>query len=240
MKKVLLLALIAAMPVVSCTNEVKATLSKTHYTLYHSTTEKIQGTDVENIDWQSNNEFVATISNDVIEGQHVGNTRVESPKGGLVFSVEVKPRYSLYDEPDMDWGASKATIMSRHGKPYISTDDVLFYESGNQNVPLYGYLFKNDELYSSAVFAKVSAISNLIDFLTERYITIKVDESTYTAYFTHCSGKIKDPKIDYAVGMSYSSSIGAIQVLYINTENNTKSDISGDLTKALIDAKVRL
>ena len=244
MKKVLLLAFVAAMSVASCTNE-KATLSKTYYTLYHSTTEEIQGTDIEGVEWASDNEFVATVSNGVIEGQYVGRTNVNSNKQRLSFTVDVKPKYNLYKEPDIDWGISKATIKSRYGEPTASSGDVLFYESGNSDVPLYGYMFKNDALYGSAVIVKVSSASTLASFLIERYLTIGVDMDKYTAYFMHCSGKIKDPRIDYAVGMSYSSSIGAIAVLYTNAENNNntknkKSDINGAFTKALIDAKIKL
>lgn len=238
MKKVLLLAFIAAMSVTSCTDK-EATLSKTHYTLYHSTKERIQGTDVENIGWSSNNEFVATIADGIIEGQYVGNTRVESTEGGLVFSVDVRPRHHLYDEPDMDWGASKSTIISRHGQPYSSSSESLTYKSNNPQAPYYVYMFNNTGLYGIGVAVLVSAASELADFLLERYVVYSVNMNTYTASFAHCYGKVKDPKIDYAVGMQYSSSIGGIIVAYIKG-NTSKSDIKGVIEDVLIESDVNL
>lgn len=238
MKKVLLLALIAAMSVTSCTEE-KATLLKTHYTLYHSTKERIQGTDVENITWLSNNEFVATISNGIIEGQYVGNTRVESKKGELAFTVDVKPRYNLYEDPYMDWGASKESIISHLGQPYSSSSDALTYKSNNPKAPYYVYMFNTTGLYGVGVAVLVSAASELADFLLERYVAYSVDINNYSASFAHCSGTISNPEIDYAVRMQYSSSIGGIVVAYVKGPN-AKSDMDVMIENALTDAKVKL
>ena len=113
MKKLFLLALVATMSMTSCSKEEsEVSLSKMSYTLYHSQNEKIQGTNVNNLKWQSDNDFVAIISDGVIKGQFVGKTNVRESAHRLSFNVEVKPKYNLYDEPDMDWGTSIATIKS--------------------------------------------------------------------------------------------------------------------------------
>ncbi|MCM1532013.1 MAG: hypothetical protein NC048_00970 [Bacteroides sp.] len=239
MKKVMLLAFVAVMFVTSCTDEDKATLSKTHYTLYHSKTERIQGKNVEDVEWRSANDFVATISNGMIEGQYVGNTSVKSKNNGLSFSVNVVPQYNLYDEPDIEWGASLATIKSRYGTPYSSSSTALIYESSNPDVPYYVYTFNNTGLYTSGVVVRVSAASTLANFLMERYVALSVDMNTYTATFAHCSGEKNNPQIDYAVGMRYYSSLGGILVAYAKG-TNAKSDIDSLLEQALTEGNVKL
>lgn len=241
MKKALLLAFVAAMSVTSCTDDEKSkvTLSKTSYTLYHSETAQIQGTNIDACDWWSSNDFVATISDGVIKGQYVGSTWGNSSQGHS-FTVDVKPKYNLYTEPYMKWGASQATIKSYCGTPASSTSDGLIYESGNSNVPLYVYMFDNTGMYCCGVLVKVSAASTLADFLTERYLTYSVDMSTYTAYFAHCSGKKDSPNVDYAVSMTYSASLGGILVVYVNGNSSSKADMNGMIENALTEASFKL
>ena len=242
MKKVLLLAFVAAMSVTSCTDDEKskATLSKTSYTLYHSETAQIQGTNIDACDWWSSNDFVATISDGVIKGQYVGYTEVKATEQGLSFGVVVNPKYRLYIEPNMDWGASQAIIKSQWGEPVSSSNEGLIFQSGNPDVPYYVYMFNNTGMYCCGVVVKASAASTLADFLTERYLTYSVDMSTYTAYFAHCSGKKDNPDVDYAVSMRYSASLGGILVVYVNGNSSSKIDINGVIENALIDGEIEL
>lgn len=244
MKKLFLLAVAAAFVMASCSKneENDVSLSKRSYTLYHSQSENIQGENVSSLDWVSDNEFVATISDEVIEGQFVGETNVKEISHGLSFSVEVKPKYNLYDEPNMDWGASMATIRNHYGTPYRSDSKVLIYESANNNVPYYMYMFENGKLKDSFVIVKLSASSALVDFLTERYLPIDVDMSTYTAYLIHCYGKISDPKNDYGVSFRYLSSVGGILVLYTQMPSDTKAnmDIQQDIENLLIEKGIKV
>lgn len=227
MKKLLLLAIAAAMSMWSCSKNENndAWLSEMSYTLYPSQTERIQGENVSNLNWDSHNEFVAMISGGVITGQFVGQTIVSESAHKLVFQVEVKPKYNLYTEPDMDWGASTTTIKKRYGTPYTSDSDMLMYKSNNDNVPYLIYYFENGKLKYSGALVKLSASSALVDFLSERYIAIDVNMSTYTASFTHCYGKLSDPQIDYAVMLTYSSSIGGLLVTYAQVSSNTRTNI---------------
>ncbi len=245
MKKLFLLAVVSAFVMASCSkNEEKdVSLLKKSYTLYHSQTESVQGENVIDLDWYSENEFVATVSDGVIEGQFVGETNVNDPAYGLSFSVEVKPKYNLYDEPNMDWGASITTIKNRYGTPYYSDSEMLLYKSSNNSVPYYMYYFENGRLKYSYALVKLSASSALVDFLTERYLAVDVDMSTYTATFTHFYGKISDPQFDYAVGFTYSSSIGGILVCYApesSTYTRTDKEIQQRIENLLIEKGIRM
>ena len=227
MKRLILLAVAAAITMLSCSKneDNSVSLSKMSYTLYHSQTENIQGENVTVLVWDSDNEFVATVSNGVIKGQFVGKTTVRESSRRPSFNVEVKPKYNLYTEPDMDWGASISTIRSRYGTPYSSDSNTLLYKSTNSNVPYYMYYFENGKLKYSSAIVKLSASSVLVDFLTERYLAVDVNMSTYTATLVHCYGKISDPKFDYGVGFTYSSSVGGLLVIYLpNSSSDTRAD----------------
>ncbi len=245
MKKLFLLAVVSAFVMASCSkNEEKdVSLLKKSYTLYHSQTENIQGDNVSDLDWDSENEFVATVSDGVIKGQFVGKTSVRESSHGLSFNVEVKHKYNLYTEPDIDWGASITTIRNRYGTPYSSDSEMLLYKSINNSVPYYMYYFENGRLKYSSALVKLSASSALVDFLTERYLALDVDMSTYTASFAHFYGKISNPQCDYAVAFTYSSSIGGIIVTYApnsSTYTRTDKEIQQRIENLLIEKGIRM
>lgn len=192
----------------------KPKLLKNSYSIYHEDIQIIEGTNLSDVVWESENEFVATVSNGVITGQYVGKTEVRSAEK-LSFSVEVKPKYYTYEEPSMEWGASKASIKSKYGTPKSEITDALLYQTSNSNVPFMMFVFENDKLTSSAVVANLTIATRLVDFLTERYVVVAVDVDNYSATLTHCYGKRSDPQIDYLVGMEYSSSISGILVVYL-------------------------
>lgn len=240
MKKMFFWAIAAAVAMASCSkNEEDVSLSKMSYTLYHSQNENIQGVNVSNLNWSSDNEFVAMISNGAIEGQFVGKTIVRESDHGLSFNVEVKPKYSLYEEPCLDFGVSMETIRSRYGTPYASESESLLYKNSNKNAPYYLYAFENGKLkYSYVVAIPLSAAYSLVDFLSERYLTADVDMNTYTAAYMHCYGKIADPKCDYFVGFTYNFSIDGFLVVYSNNaSSNTRTCI--DISKHIEDVLIK-
>lgn len=193
--------------------------------MYHGNTEYIEGINVSGLIWNSENEFVATVDNDLIKGQFVGKTTVRSTTGNLSFIVEVNARHHLYEEPLLDFGASKEEIKAKRGKPKSEDATSLLYETGNVNVPYELYVFQNGGLYTCGVVCKLTIASTLAEFLTERYLTVKVDMNKYSATLMHCYGKIKDPQIDYGVAMQYQSSLGGLLVAYTQTNNKTRNDL---------------
>lgn len=203
-------------------------LSKTSYALYHEETQGIEGTNISDLAWNSENEFVATVKSGVITGRYVGKTVVETTKN-LSFTVEVKPRYHTYEEPSLEWGASKATIKAKYGTPYSENATGLIYKTTNSNAPMMTFIFENNKMSNCGVVCKISIASQLADFLLERYVPVKVDTNNYSATLLHCYGKINDPQIDFGVAMQYSSSIGGILVAYTPTTTSSKSRGSDDV-----------
>lgn len=201
-------------------------LSQTSYTMYHEDTQDIKGSNLSDIVWSSENEFVATVKNNVITGQYVGKTTVKSASKNMTFSVEVKPKYNTYEEPYLDWGASKSAIKAKYGTPKSEDTSSLLYQTSNSNAPIMLYVFENGKMSTCGVVCKVSTAYELGDFLVERYVPVKVDVDNYSATLLHCYGKISDPQVDYGVAMQYNSSIGGILVAY--THVNSSKSRSGD------------
>lgn len=143
----------------------------------------------------------------------------------------------------MNWGTSMTAIKSYYGTHYLLDSNTLLYKSNNGNVPYYIYIFENGKLKYSSAIVKLSASSALVDFLAERYLTVSVNTSTYTATYAHCYGKKTDPKCDYGVAFTYNSSIGGLLVAYapISTSNSTSNSklnftiVNNNYTRANMD-----
>lgn len=238
-----MLLLATILTITACGSDDKpdnAKLSITSYTMYHEDLASIEGTDISDLTWKSENEFVATVKDDEITAQYVGKTTVKSATKGLSFTVEVKPRYHTYEEPFLDWGASISEIKAKYGAPESEDANSLLYKTDNSNAPLLLYIFENGKLYTCGVACKVSVASQLADFLLERYVPVQVDVDNYKATFLHCYGTFSDPQTDYGVAMQYRSSIGGILVVYTGLNTKTKTTTDNDfsnsfekLTKAL-------
>lgn len=206
----------------------KAVLTQTSYTMYHEDEEAIKGTMISGLAWNSDDEFVATAAEGIISGGYVGTAKIKSATGNLSFTVEVKPRYHTFDEPFMEWGATKATVKAKCGTPEEESTSALLYSTGNSKAPYVMYSFTNGKLTGSGVVCRVLAASDLADFLLERYVPISVDEDDYTAVFAHCYGKRGDPQVDFGVGMSYNSTVGGILVLYVPYDGSkSRADLDG-------------
>lgn len=232
----LLLPLAAMFALNSCGDDDEpdnTKLTKTSYTLYHEGTEALEGSNLNSLAWDSENEFVATAKDGIVTGQYVGQTNVKAAGKNLSFTVEVKPLYHTYTEPSLDWGMSLSAIKAKHGAPYSESSKSLIYETGNTNAPLVLYSFEDNQLSSIGVVCKLSVGSQLVDFLTERYVVVDVNESKYTATLLHCYGKISDPKTDYGVVMGYSSSISGILVVYAPlTDSSSRAGYGAEFDKA--------
>lgn len=233
MKKLLLLVAMATMAFTGCSKDDdsnKSQLLNKSYSMYHEDTQPIEGTNISDLTWDSENEFVATVKGNTITGQFIGKTTVRSTTDGLSFTVEVNPRYHLYNEPLLDFGASKAEIKAKRGTPTSEDTTSLLYETGNVNAPYELYVFQNGGLYTCGVTCKLSVASTLADFLIERYLTINVDMNKYSATFMHCYGKINDPQVDYGVGMQYKS--GILLIGYTEIKDKTRSSLDINLKEA--------
>lgn len=126
-------------------------------------------------DWKSANPFVASVSGSTIEANCVGNTTVSS--GSSNIKVTVKATHFDFNDPCLQWGASKSSV-----KSYMSKYNLLDEEStslgydGSGKTYMYNYLFENGKLNASSILVKSYYSSDIAAYLKERYYPIHVSE----------------------------------------------------------------
>lgn len=76
-------------------------------------------------DWKSANPFVASVSGSTIEANCVGNTTVSS--GSSNIKVTVKATHFDFNDPCLQWGASKSSVKSYMSKYKPSRRRVNFF-----------------------------------------------------------------------------------------------------------------
>jgi hypothetical protein len=227
MKKLFAIMLLCAtMGCLSSCEKEGPTLNKKNYTLRSEESTTIEGTGLSSAVWSSSNEFVATAENDELISNKVGSATLSC--GDAVISVTVKPRYTLYTEPNVTWGCSKSSIKAKYGQPDSEADTILIYQTNNSAAPLIIYMFENDSLTSYGVAVPLSYGDILANFIAERYVIVNVEGTAAT--FVHAYGKLSDPQIDYGGQVAYSSSIGGYVVLYVPYEYNTSGNADGQTT----------
>ena len=93
MKKLLLLTFVFGILIstISCTDkEDDYTITKSHYKLYHDESATISGTgDFNKLVWNSDNDFVATITGKTINANTIGTTSIVASAENLKINVTV-------------------------------------------------------------------------------------------------------------------------------------------------------
>ena len=126
-------------------------------------------------DWKSANPLVASVSGSTIKANCVGNTTISS--GSSNIKVTVKATHFDFNDPCLQWGASKSRV-----KSYMSKYNLLKEEStslvydGSGKTYMYNYLFENGKLNSSSILVKSYYSSDITTYLKERYYPVLVSE----------------------------------------------------------------
>ena len=134
------------------------------------------------VKWSSSNDYIATVKNGMIVGEHIGTAILTMTSDGVspsYFIVKVKPKYSLYDEPILDYGISRQALLRKETHHLISpvADSLdLAYDYSRENYKnMVVYHFENDSLLYVHVFIVdenhhfEGDRSPIISFLGERY-----------------------------------------------------------------------
>lgn len=132
--------------------------------------------------WESSNPFIATVDDNVITANKVGTTKVTTKaNGGKTIIVTVEATFDSYDEPYLQWGATKSMVKSANSnlQIYDESSTELYY-TGKKQADKVNYSFENGKLYLATVFLKSSAkFSEIQDYLWERYISLGTEEGIY-------------------------------------------------------------
>lgn len=224
MKKILNIALLSVLmfATFSCSSnddeDGPAYLNRVNVQLYANETEQLKYS-LGDCSWRSGNSRIASVDgNGLVTAHLVGTTKIFA--NSLSCQVTVVPRYTMYSEPYMVWGASKSEVrVQMSGYKALTSDDdnMLIYE-GKGKTLAYLYQFENGKLTSCAFAVSLYNSLNIVDFLRERYVPVGEDENTYM-----CS----TPDMKTAVGVRIENSV---MVAYMPLLSDSKALVrSGEI-----------
>lgn len=125
--------------------------------------------------WKSANPLVASVSGSTIKANCVGNTTISS--GSSNIKVTVKATHFDFNDPCLQWGASKSSVKSYMSKYNLFNEKStsLIYD-GSGKTYMYSYLFENGKLNSSGILVESYYSSDITTYLKERYYPVQVSE----------------------------------------------------------------
>lgn len=160
--------------------------------LFHGEDVQVKLKSGNNIKWSSNNTWVAWVNDSgKVVGNHIGQTTIVAKNETNVenINVTVKPKYTLFDEPILSWGTSKANLMNSEGHRLISIvedqKDVAYDYSSEKYIITTAYDFEEERLSTSILIVTKSNkesfsdedLSELIDYMLERYQIVTFNDS---------------------------------------------------------------
>ena len=167
MKKIFMFSAIALTVLSSCSkNDSPGSpqFLETSITLYADQSQRLF--DGEIVDVETSTNFIATVSsNGMVYAHHVGEATISS--GSQSCRVTVRPRYNLYADPYLEWGASRSQVQSRLGTADSDNGEMLMYRLERDMAA--AYAFENNRLAGVMVVVPIIYSSTLVDHLLERY-----------------------------------------------------------------------
>lgn len=188
MKKfALLLTLALPMVIASCgdDNDVTLSLNQSNITVNYDGTATLTASE-KNVNWSSDNEFVATVDKDgKVEGQHVGTCTITATKNGetATCTVNVVPTDNSFKMPYLVWHATKQQIINNFtGFQLRENNDensvAYFTNVANSTLPGYLYSLNNGNytgLYQSTLLVDEDDSLKAYQWLEQYYNEVSTD-----------------------------------------------------------------
>jgi hypothetical protein len=172
------------------------------------------------------NDFIASFKDGKLYGDHVGQTSALT-SDGRKFNVYVKSTVTIIKDLEIDWDKDEDW--------YVKNSPVgILQSNGNYYQPVYScqdastkityaYSFKPDsrKLKGAGIFVPVSYVSQLADYLKERFISVST-EAISDKIFVEGFNAYTPDKATMAYGLSIPN-ISYYQVTIINPKDATTS-----------------
>ena len=174
--------------------------------------------------WTTSNEYVATVDdNGLLKGRHIGTAEITASNG--VYSdkctVTIKPKYSLYDTPNLNWGYSMQQMKNLETHELLKEDEggIYYNYSFGSTTCILSYGFKEGKLSSILIMMmpfKTTLFTNTGYYIMERYQPLYQDGYHY--WFMDAMN-LNDAKTAVMYDMSESFKMEYVTVYY--------ADVSG-------------
>jgi hypothetical protein len=178
MKKVFLLFMMLSVVILhSCKEDVIMVKNGELVQLNHGGTHQIEAESVSMIRYESSDEYCAQVSQyGLVQANYVGtaNILLNNDIEEKIVRVEVKATSNLYEEPDIAFGDTKASVINKLGIPSEDNDNTFLYHDYSSIVSHLMILFEDDRVLSYAVMFDHSYASELTTFIEERYRSLGV------------------------------------------------------------------
>ncbi len=180
------------------------------------------------------NEFVATVSGNVVKAWHVGETTL-LVNGQKNISLKVYPVYNLYNDPVCNWGCDMNYVRSNQKQGTLSSksdNTHLYYENAGA-ASILGYTFEGGKLESVIAVVSTNHASAYGSFLAERYLMIPtyIGEDTYFAGIDGISVEVANTFV-----LTQVYSVDYIATLYASAKKYpTRSVMSEQDLKSLVE-----
>lgn len=190
--------------------EPEAALNQTDITLhYDETFQLVVKKGDENVAFSKltvsvSNEHVGEVKpTGLFEAKRVGETTITITGQGisLTAKVTVKPYHTLFSDPYLIFGNSKANVKGFEKRTLeVEIQDALLYKGENANIRNVMYTFDSGKLFSTFVlFTSTSFIETTATYYKERFEFLGTESSEI--YFIDRESKV-------AVVLSYNNSLG--------------------------------
>lgn len=237
MKK-LLLALLS-LCIISCSKgtEPEPKLTSYIFKLNKGETAYIKGENLDNIVFESDYNYVASVNGKSIKANYIGEAFIRSVDSRLSCKVEVIAKHELFtieyweDYVEFAWGTPMATIENMFNN--LEYDNFLKVNTYDNNIPYIIYHFDNNkrlDYYSLVV--KLSYGTKLVDYLAERYEPLQ-QVSTYDFAFIH-----RDKKDDPDLLVYVSINTSQILVIYMPPTKTKAGDIDLEALHKMVENKI--
>jgi len=167
----------------SCKKEDLITLNSTEKTLNYEDEFQIEAESNSLITYSVENEYHAEVSESgLVKARYVGETNIilQNAEDRKILKLIVEPRYHLYPEPNVYFGESRSSIISKFGWNFEETESAIAYENYSLSAPIIIFTFDDyDKLNGYAVMVNTAYSSTLADFLMERYLVAGIDNDVF-------------------------------------------------------------
>ncbi len=124
---------------------------------------------------KSDDELVANVADGKINARFVGVTQITGGKN--IYEINVTHKNPAYFEPVLKKGDSRANVKSYMSgeKELLKEDDNLVYK-GNGIEDYYFFVFEDNKLTGYSVLVNILYMDKVIDFLTDCYVPVGVQD----------------------------------------------------------------